>query len=186
VFITVEPKSLNRKVLAAVNMVLAVGETPEQIMVDFAAGATIAAPPLLGDALLERGEMLVWQIGGEPATFKERGVPGRTMRRRHLRKYAEGDLGADRSFYFRGRDGKLNLKAQNLIVFMQIADGVDDKTWDYHLRRGDYSHWFQECIKDDALAGEALQIEQSKRLAAADSRKMIKAAITRRFTLPAA
>jgi hydroxymethylpyrimidine pyrophosphatase-like HAD family hydrolase len=185
-FITVEPKSLNRKVLAAVDMVLAVGETPEKIIVDFAAGATIAAPPLPGETLLERGEMLVWQLGGEPATFKGRGVEGQTMRRRHLRKYAEGDLGADRSFYFRGRDGKLNLKAQNLIVFMQIADGVDDKTWDFHLLRGDYSHWFKECIKDEALAGEALQIEQSKRLAAADSRKMIKAAITRRFTLPAA
>lgn len=186
VFITVEPKSLNRKVLAAVDMVLAVGETPEQIMVDFAAAATIAAPPLLGEPPLERGQMLVWQIGCEPATFKGCAIPARALRRRHLRKYAEGDLGADRSFYFRGRDGKLNLKAQNLIVFMQIADGVDDKTWDYHLRRGDYSQWFRECIKDDALADEARQVEQSKKLAAAESRKRIKAAITQRFTLPAA
>lgn len=24
---------------------------------------------------------------------------------------------------------------QNLIAFMQLASGVDDKTWDYHLRR---------------------------------------------------
>jgi uncharacterized protein (DUF2384 family) len=58
--------------------------------------------------------MLVWDIGCEPAIFKVRGIPGRTQHRRHLRKYAEGDLGPERSFYFRGRDGKLNLKAQNL------------------------------------------------------------------------
>lgn len=93
VFITVEPKTLHRKVLAAVDMVLAIGETPEHIMVDFAAAASIAAPPLLGEPPLERGQMLVWQIGCEPATFKSRGIPA--LRRRHLRKYAEGDLGAD-------------------------------------------------------------------------------------------
>lgn len=109
--------------MAAVDRVLAIGETPEHIMVDFAAAATIAAPPLLGEPPLERGQMLIWQIGCEPATFKSRGIPARALRRRHLRKYAEGDLGADRSFYFPGRDGKLNLKAQNLIAFMQIADG---------------------------------------------------------------
>ena len=185
VFITVEPKSLHRKVLASVDMVLAVGETPGQSMVDFAAAAMIAAPPLTGADRLERGEMLVWDIGCEPVIFKVRGIPGRTQRRRHLRKYAEGELGPDRSFYFRGRDGKLNLKAQNLIVFMQIADGVDDKTWEYHLRRGDYSQWFKTCIKDEELSADAVQVEQNTKLPAAESRKLIKAAITRRFTLPA-
>ena len=38
---------------------------------------------------------------------------------------------------------------------MQIADGVDDDTWLYHLRAGDYSLWFHEGIKDDALAEQA-------------------------------
>jgi hydroxymethylpyrimidine pyrophosphatase-like HAD family hydrolase len=185
VFITVEPKTLNRKVLAAVDMVFAVGDAPANIFADFAASAEIAAPRLIGESRLERGEILVWQIGPESRTFKARGIPGQTQRRRHSRKYAEGDLGAERSFYFRGDDGKLNLKAQNLIMFMQIADGIDDNTWDYHLRRGDYSHWFKECIKDESLADEALQIESSKNISHEESRKMIKAAITRRFTLPA-
>jgi hypothetical protein len=185
VFITVEPKTLNRKVLAAVDMVFAVGDAPAKIFMEFAASAGIAAPPLADEPRLERGEILVWRIVPDSQTFKARGIPGQTQRRRHLRKYAEGDLGADRSFYFRGDDGKLNLKAQNLIMFMQIADGIDDKTWDYHLRRGDYSHWFKECIKDESLADEALQIESSKNISPEESRKLIKAAITRRFTLPA-
>ena len=36
-----------------------------------------------------------------------------------------------------------------------MADGVDDETWLHHLRAGDYSRWFREGIKDDALADEA-------------------------------
>ena len=48
-------------------------------------------------------------------------------RRRHLRKYAEGDLEED-AFYFRGPDDKLNLRVQNLVLFAQIADGIDDET----------------------------------------------------------
>ncbi|HUR71086.1 MAG TPA: HAD family hydrolase [Candidatus Limnocylindrales bacterium] len=185
VFITVEPKTLHRKVLAAVDMVLAIGAEPEKIFTDFATAADIPAPPLTGQSALERGEILVWQINPDSQTFKARGIPGQAQRRRHLRKYAEGDLGPERSFYFRGRDGKLNLKAQNLIIFMQIADGLDDKTWEYHLRRGDYSQWFKECIKDEALADEAIQIETNKKISSEESRKLIKAAITRRFTLPA-
>ena len=185
VFITVEPKTLNPKVLAAVDMVFAVGDAPEKIFADFAASAGIAPPPSIGESRLERGEILVWQIRPESRTFKARGIPGQTQRRRHLRKYAEGDLGGDRSFYFRGSDGRLNLKAQNLMMFMQLADGIDDTTWDYHLRRGDYSHWFKECIKDESLADEALQVESNKNISPDESRKLIKAAITQRFTLPA-
>ena len=185
VFITVEPKTLHQKVLIAVDMVFAVGPEPGKIFLDFAASAAIAAPPLADQPRLERGEILVWQIDSASGIFKARGIPGQTQRRRHLRKYAEGDLGADRSFYFRGSDGELNLKAQNLIMFMQIADGIDDNTWEYHLHRGDYSQWFRECIKDEPLADEAVQIETTKKISPAESRKLIKAAITRRFTLPA-
>jgi len=52
-----------------------------------------------------------------PHPFRLRSAPGRTERRRHQRKYAEGDLGADKSFYFRGPAGALNLRAQNLTLF---------------------------------------------------------------------
>ena len=79
----------------------------------------------------------------------------------------------DRGFYFRGDDGKLNLKAEKLIMFMQIADGLDDETWEYHLRRGDYSQWFKECIKDESLADEAMQVESSKKMSPEESRKFV-------------
>ena len=68
---------------------------------------------------------------------------------RHIRKYAEGALGEDKSFYFRGPANALNLRAQNLTIFMQMADGVDDETWLHHLQAHDYSRWVREAIKDD-------------------------------------
>ena len=45
----------------------------------------------------------------------------RTERARHLRKYAAGNLGSDRSFYFRGAEKKLNLRAPNLVQFGELG-----------------------------------------------------------------
>jgi hypothetical protein len=105
-------------------------------------------------------------------------------RTRHSRKYVEGNLGASRSFYFRGPDAKLNLRAHNLLLFMQLGDGVDDDTWEFHRRNGDYSRWFRDEVKDDHLAREAEVIERSN-LSPADSRAAIRVAIEKRYTLPA-
>jgi hypothetical protein len=108
------------------------------------------------------------------------------QRRRHARKYTEGELGEDRSFYFRGPDGALSLRAQNLSIFLQIAAGVDDRTWLYHLRAGDYSAWMRDAIKDEDLADEFAAVERDRELSADDSRARIKAAVDRRYTGPAA
>ena len=102
--------------------------------------------------------------------------------RRHTRKYAEGELGEDRSFYFRGPDGGLNLRAQNLALFLQIAQGVDDLTWLHHLRAGDYSRWLAESIKDPELASDVALIEKNENLDASESRARAKEAIDRGYT----
>jgi hypothetical protein len=130
-------------------------------------------------------EALVWLRERGAAPLRLRMVPSRAEHRRHNRKYAEGELPLDRSFYFRGPHGELNLRAQNLIVFLQMADGVDDDTWRYHLRRGDYSRWFTEGIKDEALAEEAKRIEAMTELSPEQSRALVRAAIERVYTLPA-
>src|SRR5262249_12153966 len=94
-------------------------------------------------------------------------------------------LPPDRSFYFRGPEGKLNLRAQNLMLFLQLADGVDDDTWVYHLRKGDYSRWFRERIKDEALAAEVEEVERRPKLSPAESRNLIRQAVERHYPLPA-
>ena len=88
-------------------------------------------------------------------------IPGTTERRRHLRKYAEGKLGDDKAFFFRGAEGKLRLRATNLIMFLEMADGVDDETWEWHRVRGDLSAWVETSIKDGELAAEMRAIEQN-------------------------
>jgi hypothetical protein len=117
--------------------------------------------------------------------FRMRVTSGRTERRRHSRKYVEGELPPDDLFYFEGPQRKLHLRVQNLLLFVQIAEGVDDATWEYHLRRGDYSSWFRDKIKDDNLASAAEQVEQAPNLSPAESRQRIKAAIEQRYTMPA-
>jgi hypothetical protein len=70
-------------------------------------------------------------------------------------------------------------------MFLQVADGVDDDTWLYHLRRGDYSRWFREAIKDGDLAVEAAEVERDQNAIPAVSRGRIHAAIESRYTAPA-
>ena len=112
-------------------------------------------------------------------------APSTVERRRHRRKYAEGELPPDRSFYFKGPADALNLRAQNLILFMQIGEGVDDATWTHHLQNHHYSAWIRECIKDDALADAVREIEDQDPLPASDSRQLVRVAIEKQYTLPA-
>jgi hypothetical protein len=77
------------------------------------------------------------------------------------------------------------LRVQNLSMFVQIADGVDDATWLHHLRAGDYSRWLRDAIKDRDLAREAAEAEASPEADAAASRERIRTAIERRYTGPA-
>jgi hypothetical protein len=140
--------------------------------------------PLPATALAP-GEALVWDpsVGEDPFTMRI--TPSKLDRKRHQRKYSEGALPEDRSFYFRGPERKLNLRAQNLMLFLQIADGVDDATWLHHLHQGDYSQWFRDKIKDEGLAEAARHIERQTALSPSESRRLIKAAIEKQYTLPA-
>jgi hypothetical protein len=183
VFITVHPDQVARAALAGVDSVLAIGPEPETTL-----GLVCTAlrePPLRLPPLdQEPGEVVFWHRQSGQLPFGVQLVPARTERIRHSRKYAEGELPPDRSFYFRGPKGQLNLRAQNLILFLQIADGVDDATWLHHLRRGDYSRWFRERIKDPVLADETETIEGLSDLPPRESRARIKQAIERYYTLP--
>jgi hydroxymethylpyrimidine pyrophosphatase-like HAD family hydrolase len=181
--ITVHPGSVAPAVLETVHWMLALGESPEQTIAEFCQVLGRPAPRLEGP-LPDSGEALAWQVGENTVPFVLKGRPPVAERRRHRRKYAEGRLPEDRSFYFRGPAGKLNLRAHNLMIFLQIADGVDDETWMHHLRAHEYSHWFRERIKDPELAQEAEQIETDAKTPKA-SREAIRHAIENRYTLPA-
>src|SRR4030095_10013508 len=108
-------------------------------------------------------------------------IPGSRDRIRHRRKYAEGNM-RYHSFYFRGPDARQNLKAQNLTVFSQLAEGIDQETWLFHLYRGDYSRWFRDAVKDPYLADQAERIEQRSNLEPGETRNLIRYLIDTRYT----
>ena len=136
------------------------------------------------DQRLAPGEALAWfrRSGGDPLWFKPEMASVEV--RRHRRKYAEGELTPDLCFYFRGPEGKLNLRAQNLAVFLQMGDGVDDETWLFHLKNGDISGWFHNVIKDPELALQAELMERAD-ITAEESRKKIRSEIEHRYILAA-
>jgi len=70
------------------------------------------------------------------------------------------------------------------VIFAQIAEGIDEETWLFHLYRGDYSRWFREAIKDPYLADHAERIEQRRDLRPAETRELMLSFIEARYTLP--
>jgi len=181
--ITMQPEHVSPALLEIVDTVIAIGEAPETTIGSFCR-AVRETGPACEVVALETGEGLLWsrREGGPPVWF--RSLPPRAERRRHRRKYAEGEISAERSFFFRGPEDKLNLRAQNLVTFLQLSDGVDDETWLHHLRRGDYSYWFREVIGDEELSEEAAEIERARALSPAESRARIRAAVEERYTSP--
>jgi len=182
--ITVHPEHVATSALSLVNTIIAV-KSPMQTITDFCetVGHKLPTDPLPLE--LAAGEAVAWFLEAEEQPFQFQAIPPRQELQRHMRTYAEGNLGNDRCFFFRGEDGKLNLKAQNLIMFTQLADGVDDQTWLYHLHQHDYSNWLQNSIKDETLAEEVIQIEKATDISPMESRDRIKLAIEKRYTLAA-
>ena len=183
-FITVHPQLMAAPALSAIDLIIAVGRAPENLIHAWSAMLGLQ-PTGLETTTLEPGEALAWRRGDDSPAFRFHMASPRGVRRRHQRKYAEGKIPDYLSFYFRGPHGKLNLRAQNLNLFLQLADGVDDATWLHHLRRGDYSRWFRDVIRDEDLAAEASRVERDPQLDAQATRAAIHAAVEQRYTHPA-
>jgi hypothetical protein len=145
---------------------------------DSAAGALPPPEPI------ERGEALMALLDGPRLRAVRFTVARRRVEhRRHLRTYTEGELPVARSFFFRGPRGELNLRAANLVRFVELGEGVDEATWTHHLRRGDYSSWLRSMIKDPELADEVLTVERDTTSSPDASRRAVIGAIRSRYTI---
>ena len=185
--VTVHPELLSPEMQKRVAQLVAVGPTAGEMVRQFVAlrgvsltdeAAAAAARPL------DVGEVLLFSTTDESCR-RIRIEPPTTEQRRHTRKYAVGQLPPDRSFYFKGPEQKLNLRAQNLLQFLEVAAGVDDDTWAFHFGRGDYSRWFRDVIKDPELAAAAAAVERDRFLSRDNALAALRAAVESRYTLPA-
>lgn len=182
VLITVHPDAVSSEALKSIEVVIALGDRAAEVFDQFCKAIGVEAPQI--SHLPKDGEVLLWDRGADQPIKAVKVDRAKQQHKRHTRKYAEGELGEDRSFYFRGPDNALNLRAQNLMLFLQIAEGVDDRTWEHHLRSGHYSQWFCNSIKDADLCRITAQIENDATLGPANSRLRIKEAVMQRYTAP--
>lgn len=148
------------------------------------AGVLRNIAPASEDAPLASGEVILGRINGVGSPWVRFSVSRRrSTHRRHIRKYAEGELPPDRSFYFRGPQGDLKLRAANLLRFCELSEGVDEATWEYHRQRGEYSAWLGQIIKDVELGEEAENLEKAEDLTAGEARRRLLEAIRRRYAV---
>jgi hydroxymethylpyrimidine pyrophosphatase-like HAD family hydrolase len=182
--ITVHPASVSPKVLNSVDVVLALGHDPAATVAAFCTARGLPVPASTG-VELRPGEALAYRPALAAPPFPVAWAAPQAERRRHSRKYAEGRLPNHRSFVFRGPAGKLKLRAHNLMSFLELADGVDDDTWLFHLKGGEYSKWFRTAIKDDDLARVVAEAEARYPDDPAAGRGAVRKAVEARYTLPA-
>ena len=163
--VTVHPEAVSRDFLELVSTVVGVGDGSLDAIAKFcrATGRSVSADRR--SSACGRAKCICCRRAAISRSSPRRRPKER--QKRHARKYAEGELGEDRSFYFRGPEKALNLRAHNLRTFLQMAAGVDDRTWLHHLRGGEYSRWFRNAIKDEDLAAEAAAVESDRDLVAA-------------------
>ena len=184
IYVTSQAEAMPAPTLARLDAVIALGEAPRAAIAAIARAAGSPAPACDGPPR-RAGDALAWLVRTGEA-FWMRPVPAALAQdRRHRRQVAAAELPPERSFYFRGPEAKLNLRAQSLPLFLQLADGVDEGTWAHHLARGDYSSWLRSCVEDDALADEVAAVERAPHLAPRESRARVRAAVEGHYELPA-
>ena len=177
--ITNSPHALNAALLSHIGTIITIGENPRYPIEQFCAIRTCEVPSHI--PALSQGQACVWDVeDNKPPFIIQVNMPERLMQR-HKKKYAIGDMGYN-SFVFTGPENKLQLKANNLMMFVHLAEGIDDQTWLYHLNRGDYKRWSADCIHDDELVAKVEEAEKKDRKVQ-DSKKIILDYITQKYTL---
>jgi hydroxymethylpyrimidine pyrophosphatase-like HAD family hydrolase len=171
-FVTAFIDQLPVSVLHSADLFVAIGDDPVKSLREYCELLGEPAPEM-GPREDDREHRAIawWRRVGEPTWFR-RQLP-RSEHQRHLHGYYDGDMDPEDRFYFRGPKGELNLAAQNLRIFKQLGEGVDDETWLYHLRQGDYDRWFRNVIKDEDLAARAEKVRGNGKTSAAESREQI-------------
>lgn len=110
---------------------------------------TLAHPDTPADIASRRRATIRFGSGPiRPFTIADR----LTAHVRHRHKYADIKLPQERRFYFHTTDGRSIAPAATMHDFSTTVKHLDQQALEYHLERGDFSHWFEGTIADKNLA----------------------------------
>jgi hypothetical protein len=171
-YVTAFPELMPCKILSAVDLFVAISDEPATLLQKYCELLSEEAPKLEPSADMDKHRAIAWWRGkGLPFWFRR--LPPRGEHQRHQHQYFDGDMDPEDRFHFRGPKEALNLAAGNLRTFMQLAEGVDEETWAYHLKRGDYARWFRDKIQDQQLTAVTEQFERADDVSPQASRQRI-------------
>jgi len=176
IVVSTSPHALHAEAMSRIGMIITIGENPGYPFEQWGQVVGEAVPSVI--PALQQGEVCVWERGGGEPEVVRYTVPHQ-LHRRHKKKYAQGEMG-ENSFVFRGEEGRLHLVANNLLMFLRIAAGIDIDTWVYHLKRKDLARWFRDTVHDEELAAEADAAEEMGD--AAGGRRRVLNLIEQRYT----
>ncbi|MDO6430551.1 HAD-IIB family hydrolase [Flavitalea sp. BT771] len=150
IIISTSPHQLSTTSLSRVGTVIAIGRDAAYPFRQFSEKLQLPMPAPIPD--LSENEIAIWnrEEDGKPV-YKARFHLPVQLQQRHKKKYAQGDMGYN-SFIFTGPENKMHLKANNLMLFAHIAEGIDAETWLFHLHRKDFSRWFRDTVHDEELS----------------------------------
>lgn len=177
IIISTSPHALHPSTLSKVGAVITLGKDAMYPIELYCNALKMPLPE--GIPILGENEIAVWERDtGKPPYKAKFKLPGQLMQR-HKKKYAHGDMSYN-SFVFTGPENKQRLVANNLMMFVHLAEGIDADTWMYHLHRSDFSRWFQHTVHDPELAEAGREAERMNDVGA--SKKHIIDNINQRYT----
>lgn len=168
-------EAIATELLKKTRMIMVVGKNIEKSLSQYCKITNISMPKNINP--IELGQVYIYDIDNSNNSFVVNYTQPQKIQERHKRKYAFGEMG-DNNFVFTGENNKLSLKANNLAMFVHIAQGIDDDTWLYHLKRNDYIDWFSAFLHDDELAEVAAE---AGKMNAAESKRLILDFITKKY-----
>lgn len=178
--ITAFPERVPRFLLKSIDLIVAIGDDPGKTLAHVCEVLETSPPDIAPPADRQEHRALAWWRKRSGPDWIRR-IESKGEHQRHKHGYLDGDMDPEHRFYFRGPKGELNLAAQNLRIFMQLAEGVSDETWLHHLKQGDYSNWFRNVVRDTEMAQLAEELTRNGEPLANESREQLFELIRRRY-----
>ncbi len=179
-FITAFHDRVSKVVLEGVDWIVSIADNPLEAIHAICGIMQRPQPEIHAAEDGEEHRAIAWRVVENRMQWFKR-MTTELDAQRHRHSLFEGEMEEAHQFVFRGANNQFNLRAANLKRFIELASGLDDETWNFHLERNDYSSWIEHTIKDYDLAAEVKRIETRKGNESQSTREAVIETIKVRF-----